>query len=252
MTDLKHTPAYIELKKRFDAYYTLKLSPILERNDKERRHYLWCFILLFMMSALFYPFLIYQLYLGVIPKEYIGLVLCGSGVIVILTCGPIYMYKKKVKPQIMPDFANFFGSFSYVFEGKINDEILKTSDLFAQYDRSVGDDYFTGVYDGVGISIGEEKLLKVRRDSQNKESTRKVFGGICILFEMNKKFKGRTVVLKDRGTFGNAFTKIQGLQTVRLEDSVFEKFFEVYSDDQIEARYLLTTGFMERMLKLNI
>ena len=35
-----------------------------------------------------------------------------------------------------------------------------------------------------------------------------------------------------------------------MEDVVFEKEFEVYSQNQIEARYLLTTAFMERMLKL--
>ena len=35
-----------------------------------------------------------------------------------------------------------------------------------------------------------------------------------------------------------------------MEDSKFEKIFEVYSDSQIEARYLLTTAFMERILKL--
>ncbi|MBR1825261.1 MAG: DUF3137 domain-containing protein [Alphaproteobacteria bacterium] len=250
MTNLTHTSEYIELKHRFDLYYAEKLSPILEQNDKVRKRYLLSFILLFCMSVLFYPYLLYQLYLGVVPKEYIGLILCASAAVVMLTCGPVYVYKKKVKPQIMPDFANFFGTFSYIFEGKIDDAVLQTSDLFAKYDRSLGDDYFTGVYDGVGISIGEEKLLTVRYDSQNKEFTRKVFGGICILFEMNKNFKGRTVVLKDKGTIGNAFTKIQGLQTVRLEDSLFEKYFEVYSDDQIEARYLLTTAFMERMLKL--
>jgi hypothetical protein len=37
---------------------------------------------------------------------------------------------------------------------------------------------------------------------------------------------------------------------VRLEDPVFEKAFEVYGSDQIEARFLLTPDFMERLLGL--
>ena len=55
--------------------------------------------------------------------------------------------------------------------------------------------------------------------------------------------------MQDRGIL-NPFFKIKGLQNVKLEDSLFEKYFEVYSDSQIEARYLLTTGFMERIIKL--
>lgn len=32
---------------------------------------------------------------------------------------------------------------------------------------------------------------------------------------------------------------------------MFEKQFEVYSNNQVEARYLLTTSFMERLLRLS-
>lgn len=39
-------------------------------------------------------------------------------------------------------------------------------------------------------------------------------------------------------------------QGVRLEDPVFRQHFKVYSTDQIEARYILTTAFMNRILKL--
>jgi hypothetical protein len=37
---------------------------------------------------------------------------------------------------------------------------------------------------------------------------------------------------------------------VKLEDPVFEKAFEVYSTDQIEARFILTPDFMERLIGL--
>jgi len=40
------------------------------------------------------------------------------------------------------------------------------------------------------------------------------------------------------------------LENVQLEDPKFEEIFEVYSTDQIEARYLLTVSFMERLLDL--
>ena len=37
-------------------------------------------------------------------------------------------------------------------------------------------------------------------------------------------------------------------ELVKLEDPEFEKEFVVYGDDQVEARYILTTSMMERLL----
>ncbi len=250
MTDIKQTPEYAELKQKFDIYYENKLRPILEKSDRTRRKYVSVFILLLLMALVFYPLILYYIFTGALHGASTGIILALSGGVIMLACGPLYYCRKKVKPQIMPDFANFFGTFTYAYEGKINDAILQQSNLFGKYNQNVGDDYFSGIYDNVRISIAEEKLLNVKRDFRNFEVKQNVFGGVCILFEMNKRFKGRTVVLKDRGAIGNAMNKIPGLQNVKLEDSKFEKFFEVYSDDQVEARYLLTTGFMERMLRL--
>ncbi len=38
---------------------------------------------------------------------------------------------------------------------------------------------------------------------------------------------------------------------MRLEDPAFEEAFQVFSDDQVEARYLLNPGFMQRLLDLD-
>ena len=73
---------------------------------------------------------------------------------------------------------------------------------------------------------------------------------------MNKNFIGHTIVqhqterkyLLDRST---PTPPIKGMETIRLEDPTFENKFEVFSTDQIEARYLLTPSFMENILNLN-
>lgn len=41
------------------------------------------------------------------------------------------------------------------------------------------------------------------------------------------------------------------MHEVKLEDPVFNKKFKVYSSDEIESRYLVTTAFMERFINLN-
>jgi hypothetical protein len=40
------------------------------------------------------------------------------------------------------------------------------------------------------------------------------------------------------------------LEKVKLESPEFENRFIVYSNDQVEARYILTPSFMERLVKL--
>lgn len=251
MIDYQKDIDYINLKHDFDSYYTQNLLPILHSHEKVRMRYFLSFLALLFMAIIFYPYILKRLLSGwVDSNDYtIGLMLCASCLVMMTLIGPIYIYKKKVKPQIMPDFANFFGTFSYQHEGTIPDSYLMTSDLFADYNQNIGDDFFYGTYDDVRITVAEEKLRLVKRDMNNHEMKKNVFSGICILFEMNKNFKGRTVVLQDRGLL-NSFHKVKGLQNVKLEDSLFEKYFEVYSDSQIESRYLLTTGFMERMIKL--
>jgi len=40
------------------------------------------------------------------------------------------------------------------------------------------------------------------------------------------------------------------MKRVGLVDPVFEKIFEAYGTDQVEARYLLTPTFMQRLVRL--
>ena len=63
---------------------------------------------------------------------------------------------------------------------------------------------------------------------------------------MNKNFKGITIVRQKTRYQGCKDLERIGLQEVKLEDIEFCKNYRVYSNDQIEARYLLTTSFMDR------
>lgn len=110
-----------------------------------------------------------------------------------------------------------------------------------------------GDYKGINVTIGnihlkykERKLIAFLSGISETD----VFDGMILCFDSKKIFTSTTVVRVDCGTIFNKFRSIKGLETVRLEDPVFEKAFEVYSNDQVEARYLLTTAFMDRLLKV--
>lgn len=263
MFNLAEDENFCKQKAAFDVYYENVLLPKLCENDKIRTRYFRMFIVLLLLAIIFYPLVIWMII--VLPNDSaanvdIGAALCVSGFVILALRGPIYFYKKKAKNAIMADFAGFFGSFRYENERRLPDELLKQSELFGHYNFSKGDDFFFGSYKDVDIVIAEELLQKISVVSETntasgvyaerrKNIKKNVFRGICILLTMNKNFKGRTVVLKDKGIF-NVLKQVSGLQRVKLEDMYFEDLFEVYSSDQIEARYLLTAAFMERMLKL--
>ena len=251
MNDFKSDKEYKALKSRFDIYYVETLLPILKQAEKYRGKYVRDFWTLFSFAVILYPAVIWMVFHINWSENnpQIGIIISISALMAAVVSGPIHKYKKKAKNNgLMRAFASFFGDFEYEFERALPDDLLEYSHIFEDFDLNKGDDFFIGTYNDVRITISEEKLQEKRYVNKRTKYVT-VFKGICILLDMNKPFKGRTVVLKDAGIF-NAFTRISGMQRVQLEDLLFEKIFEVFSDDQIEARYLLTTAFMERVLKL--
>jgi hypothetical protein len=82
-----------------------------------------------------------------------------------------------------------------------------------------------------------------------------IFKGLFFIGDFNKHFTGETVVLPDTAEklFGHFGQKLQSLnifrgKLIKLEDPEFESHFVVYGDDQIEARYILSTSLMERIV----
>lgn len=80
-------------------------------------------------------------------------------------------------------------------------------------------------------------------DCAEKGASRKIF----IATKIDRKFSAQTLIETK-----NAITIpfFDGEQ-VNLEDVEFSKVYNVSADDQVEARYILTPTFMERLLKYN-
>lgn len=131
--------------------------------------------------------------------------------------------------------------------------------LIPSWDRESFEDQLLGKRGSTDFEFFEAHLEDRRTRTDGKGRTRTewvtVFQGQCLVVNFHKPFNGLTKVFRDMGMF-NVFTKIgnkfsnQKLERVRLEDPKFEKAFEVFSDDQVESRFLLTPDFMERLLEL--
>ncbi|MEJ6979378.1 DUF3137 domain-containing protein [Pedobacter sp. P351] len=137
------------------------------------------------------------------------------------------------------------------------------SGLFNQEpDRISSEDQIVGKVGKTAFCFSEVHA-EYKTTYQTKHGTREqwhdIFKGIIFVADFNKHFQGVTVVrAKDTGTALSAwFAKHIPLlsssshQLVQLENPAFCKEFVTYSNDQVEARYILTPSLMERLCELN-
>ncbi len=126
---------------------------------------------------------------------------------------------------------------------------FKELKLLPSCDRSSYTDCFAGAYGGCAFTFYEGHL-EDRVQTKNGSRWVTVFRGQLIRIAFPKKFHGTTIVRRDAGLFNFMQRWATELQRVGLGDSRLEKAFEVYANDQVEARYLIHPVFMERLLAL--
>ena len=249
----------------FSDHYNKYLKDKVERFEENRistlkearkRLIIWLFYIFFT------SFIVYFLYKNFLELNrdivaFTTLILVSIGVAApfFWIFSPIWSYEENIKKEIFPNVLNFFGDFKYHIETKKSVKEYYATELIPKHDTEIAEDHIVGTYKQIKIDLFETQLSrKVKyKDSNGNTSTRQktVFNGLILELSMNKSFGGKTVVKKDSGTVGNWFIKKStSLKKVKLEDPIFEKMFEVYSDDQVEARYLLTVTFIERLKEL--
>ena len=162
---------------------------------------------------------------------------------------PKRQYAKKYKHIILPKIAKLFGDFSYRANGKMSASKMRPSKIFPSFDRYRSEDYFVGTYKSVDIEFSEIHLEKESRDSDGDRTYTTVFKGLAILLDMqSKKFYGHTFIDRDKGKITEWFKeKSSQMKRANLVDPEFEEIFDVYTNDQVEARYLIDPVMMERL-----
>ncbi|ODT86430.1 DUF3137 domain-containing protein [Phenylobacterium sp. SCN 70-31] len=155
-------------------------------------------------------------------------------------------YRRLYKARVLPKIAADFGALTWRHAQPPLDEYRRHR-LFPDWDSAHAEDEIHGEYRGLPLSIIELKLI--RGSGKNR---RTVFNGLAAAVTLPRGLSGTTVVVPDKGMFGNLAERMRGgpCQPVRLEDPVFEKAYEVYASDQISARALLTPAFMARFMAL--
>lgn len=186
-----------------------------------------------------------------------------------------WKYYDLIKYNLINSLVKFFGDFTYYSKVKKHSSHLdfRKYEILPKCDFSHAEDYLIGEYKDTPISVMELELHNILPQEEQRRSfattiiraiqkqrlsvpdnilTEVVSAGIAVEIKIKKKFSGKTIIVKDRGKILNFMHDIsKGYERAALEDPVFEKKFEVFTDNQTESRYLLTPSFMQRLLDLS-
>ncbi len=159
---------------------------------------------------------------------------------------------KFVSPDLTYEPKNFIGS----------DSFQRSRIFLKNVDRYNGDDMVQGKIDKTQVWFSEVKAeyRNTTTDSKGRTKTswHTIFKGMFFIADFNKHFQTSTVVLPNRlgkgflATFFNKMNLARREKHVRLEDPDFNKHFVVYGEDQVEARYVLSTSLMRRITEFKI
>lgn len=234
----------------FSDFYAREILPALERDETARLEAIkkaqlsWPAI-----GAVAAVGLAIAWYFGATLPIYAFITIGAGGGMVAASKYFLEGVRSATKDNIMGGICRFLGwSFSEKVEQSTHlDTYLGLELLPKSYDRVSYEDRVTGAAHGAQFELYEAHLEK-RHRTKNGERWETKFRGQLLVLDFDRKFLGRTVVLRDKGMFNR---KAKGeMKRVGLVDPVFEKIFEAYGTDQVEARYLLTPTFMQRLVDL--
>ena len=185
------------------------------------------------------------------------IVFASSGIFMFIYKIEMSGFSSLFKDELIEKLVFFVDkNLKYSKNNHIGEHEYRVSSLFPQrVDRFGGDDFVSGKIDGVDIKFSEIHSEVKKKTDKGKTYWQTIFRGLMFVTDFNKNFKGKTVVLPDNSEklFGSLSHFFQSFSSrgelVKMDNSEFEREFTVYSDDQIEARYILSHALMQRILE---
>lgn len=240
-------------------YYQVLFKPleVLEKNRKQLRHRILVVGVLFTLFTLALYSFVFSLTHGesnIMMFFAFGYFALGGIIYKILIKDYTKEFKEKI---ILPLITELDSHLNYVPEQHISQRHFQNSKLFnSRIDRFAGNDFVHGKIDDVHIEFSDIHVEKKTKNSKNQDSWNTIFQGLFIVADFHKHFKGSTVILPDtaQSTFGDLIggwlqsNNASREELVKMDNPEFEKVFVVYSNDQVEARYILSHSLMEKLL----
>ena len=263
-----------------EEIYQRIVSPHFKELNKERRklqQWLVAIVFftasIFLMGGMYYfhkdvsQFIIYSIFTFVLTPIIIFLVK------LIFYDPKKFRFRNIFKEKIVNQLVNdLYENITYTPNKGINHKVFNDCQIFPlRPNRYKTEDHFSGTKQGIPFEFAE---IRAEHKGNNSSPTL-IFCGTFFTAKFNKKLSAKTIVYPDLAekAFGRVlgtglqkfFTGLsnkiselnplklanqKNIHLIKLENTEFEKEFAVYSEDQIEARKILTPVIMENLVKL--
>lgn len=222
---------YIQIYTEVMQKYKLKILPRCRIYEEERKR-----LRKEYKTAIINMFTYFLIFIIICPPLLIAIPMM-LGLRYWIQC--IY-FPREVKAKTLKYFCDCFEDLQWIDTSECIPDCLfvRESNLFKIVFDSVWnfDDFFTGSYNGINFEIFELHSLGN-------------FKGVIVKIEIDKPFMYKTVI------HPNTLLHLSPdpfLEYTSFEDMGFEEKFDVFTNNEAEARYLITPTFMERLNNLKM
>jgi hypothetical protein len=189
------------------------------------------------------------------PELKVFLSLMAAGLAAAWGYAPRAKAIKETKLGINRAIAAALGlTYEMEFEPGRGFDLARRYALVPSYDRASFDDLWSGPLGARAFTLHEAHLEEERGSGKNRHHVT-VFRGAILTITFDRRFNGTTVVERanrHRSWFGGEKDSItldgKQLDCVDMVNPDFDDLFSVWSDDQVEARYLVHPVYVERVL----
>ncbi len=220
------------------------------RRKSDRRYAIGAAIVLPLLAALW---LLLDPDWGVEFKVIVSLIAAGG--VAVWGYAPRGQAIKETKRGINSAIAGSLGlTYEMEFEPGQGFDLAKRYGMVPYFERSSFEDRWSGPLDSHAFTLHEAHLEQEQGSGKNRRWVT-VFRGAILTITFERRFHGTTKVeraSKYRSFFGGPRDSIEldgkELAYVDMVNPEFTDLFSVWSDDQVEARYLVHPVYVERLL----
>jgi Protein of unknown function (DUF3137) len=245
--------------KNFETFYTLKVAPLLEKLNAEQKEGNAATIRVVIFGILTVAAFIISSKGLLAPA---GTII--STLLLLVTVYNIYnairsgdKYIADFKESVIGEIIKYLNpNLVYRPDQMVPSKYYRQSGLFRKrYDDYAGDDYIGGIYKGVEFFCSE--INTTTRDNNGGRSFNTIFKGLFFTATINKNYTGGTYVwIKDEEQFGASISEeryrllpFPEVYDMKMGDKTFDTYFSVCSTNPAEARTILDSYMMQRLLE---
>lgn len=163
-------------------------------------------------------------------------------------------YEKIYKRNItLEAFKSIFTNINYTPDLGMPKSVIESTNMMDTGDRYYSNDYISATYKGINFEFADVLIENEYKDKDGNSHYTTIFEGQWFIFDFNKKFKSNIQICEKNfygAKRGSIFSR-EVYQKVQMEDVEFNKQFNTYAQNELEAFYILTPNTMEKIKKLN-